>query len=83
MRKTAQAKPARKVKQAKSSRDKVRAYRARMRKRGMKLLQIWVPDVTSPSFVKEAHRQSLRAARSPTEREDQAFMDSIADRDWH
>ena len=71
-----------KAMQAKSSRQKVKAYRERMRKRGMKLIQIWVPDTQSPEFAKEAHRQSLRAARSPTERDDQAFMDSIADRDW-
>jgi hypothetical protein len=33
---------------AKSSRERVRAYRERMRKRGMKLVQVWVPDPKSP-----------------------------------
>lgn len=28
-----------------TSRDKVRAHRARMRRKGMRLIQIWVPDV--------------------------------------
>jgi hypothetical protein len=64
-----------------TSRDKVQAYRERMRAKGFRLMQMWLPDTQSPEFAKEAHRQSLRAARSPTEREDQAFMDSIADRD--
>ena len=65
----------------KSSRDKVRAHRARMRAQGMRLVQMWVPDVRSPEFAAEAHRQSLAAARSPTEADDQAFIDAITDPD--
>jgi DNA-binding LacI/PurR family transcriptional regulator len=65
----------------KSSRDKVRAYRARMRAQGLKPVQMWLPDMNSPEFKAEAHRQSLAAARSPTEREDQAFIDAITDLD--
>jgi hypothetical protein len=42
-------------------------------------VQIWVPDVTAPSFVAEAHRQSALAAASPAERDDQAFVDSISE----
>src|SRR6266852_5494556 len=66
----------------KSSRDKVRAYRERMRKRGMKLIQIWVPDPKSPYFAAEARRQSRLIAESPYEKEDQAFIDSITDWNW-
>ena len=47
-------------------RDKVRAYRARLRQRGLRPIQIWVPDVRSPGFAYEAHRQSLAVARSPS-----------------
>jgi len=64
---------------SKSSRDKVRAYRQRMRKRGMKLIQIWVPDPKSPYFASEARRQARLIARSPRENEDQAFIDSISE----
>jgi len=64
---------------SKSSRDKVRAYRERLRKQGLRPIQIWVPDVNSPQFVKEAHRQSLAVAKSPQEKDDQAFIDSISD----
>jgi hypothetical protein len=39
------------------------------------------PDVRSPAFEAEAHRQSLAVAQSPHEGEDQAFIDAIADRD--
>lgn len=62
-----------------SSRDKVRTYRARMRAKGMKLVQIWVPDVNSPAFKAEARRQSRLIAQSPHEAEDQAFVDAISE----
>ncbi len=38
------------------SRDKVRAYRARMRARGLRPIQIWVPDTRTAAFRTEAHR---------------------------
>lgn len=62
-----------------SSRDKVRAHRERLRKQGLRPIQIWVPDVRSPEFAKEAHRQSLAVARSPQEKDDQTFIDSLSD----
>jgi antidote-toxin recognition MazE-like antitoxin len=64
-----------------SSRDKVRAHRKRLRQQGLRPIQIWVPDVTSPAFAKEAHRQSRVVARSAQEKEDQDFIDSISDWD--
>ena len=62
-----------------SSREKVRAYRERMRGQGMRLIHIWVPDTRTPEFAAEAHRQSLAIANSPHEKEDQAFIDAISD----
>ena len=62
-----------------SSRDKVRTHRARMRAKGMKLVQFWVPDVSSPEFKAEARRDSLLIAQSPHEAEDQAFVDAISE----
>jgi hypothetical protein len=64
--------------QPKPSRDKVRAYRDRLRKLGLRPIQIWVPDVRSPAFAAEAHRQSLAVATSPAARDDQAFIDAIS-----
>jgi hypothetical protein len=61
-----------------SSRDKVRAHRKRLREQGLRPIQIWVPDVTSPAFVKEARRQSRAVARSRYAKEDQDFIDSIS-----
>lgn len=63
------------------SRDKVRAHRERLRRRGLRPIQIWVPDVRSRTFAREARRQSLAVANAALEREDQAFVDAVSD--WH
>jgi hypothetical protein len=62
-----------------TSRDKVRAHRARLRRRGLRPIQIWVPDVRSRSFAREAHRQSLLIGSARLEREEQAFIDAISE----
>jgi hypothetical protein len=62
----------------KSSRDKVRAHRARLRKEGLRPIQIWVPDVRSKAFAREAHRQSLAVATSRHAKPDQDFVDAIS-----
>jgi hypothetical protein len=61
-----------------SSRDKVRAHRARLRKEGLRPIQIWVPDVRSMAFAREAHRQSLAVANSRHVKKDQDFIDAIS-----
>jgi hypothetical protein len=66
---------------SKSSREKVRAHRERLRRQGLRPLQIWVPDVRSPTFRAEAHRQSLLVAQSEHETDDQAFVDAVSDRE--
>ena len=63
----------------KSSKEKVRAHRERLRSQGLRPIQIWVPDVRSPEFRSEAHRQSVVVADSPHATADQAFIDSISD----
>ena len=67
------------AKRPKSSREKVRAYRERLRRQGLRPLQIWVPDVRAPAFRAEAHRQSLLVASSEFEADDQAFIDAVTD----
>ena len=61
------------------SRDKVRAYRERMRARGLRPIQIWVPDTRTASFRADAHCQSLAVARSRRGRKDQEFIEAISD----
>lgn len=64
---------------AQNSGARVRAHRARLRKQGLRPLQIWVPDVRAPRFAEEAHRQSRAVAGSAAAAEDQAFVDSISE----
>ena len=62
-----------------SSRDKVRAHRERLRKQGLRPIQIWVPDVRRADFREEAHRQSVAVAESSAAAFDQSFIDAISD----
>jgi hypothetical protein len=64
---------------AKPSRIKVREHRERLREQGLRPIQIWVPDVRSPAFRSEAHRQSAAIAASTHAQDDQAFIDAVAD----
>lgn len=61
-----------------TSREKVRAHRSRLRKAGLRPVQIWVPDVRSTSFTQAAHRQSLAVAKGPHAKRDQSFVDAIS-----
>ncbi len=60
----------------------MREHRARLRKQGLRPIQIWVPDVRAPRFAREAHSQSRAIAESRHAAEDQAFVDAISDRSW-
>jgi hypothetical protein len=62
-----------------SVRRRVADHRARLRRQGLRPVQIWVPDVRAPGFAAEAHRQSALAATSRYEPEDQAFVDAISE----
>lgn len=65
----------------KSTREKVREHRDRLRAQGLRPLQIWVPDVRAASFREAARRQALAVAVSDHAGEDQAFIDAVSDRD--
>ena len=62
-------------------RERVSAYRARMRAQGLRPIQIWVPDVRSPEFVTEAHRQSALVAAADRGSDDMDFVEAISV-DW-
>jgi hypothetical protein len=61
-----------------TSREKVREHRTRLRKAGLRPVQIWVPDVRSKSFAQAAHRQSQAVAKSAHAKRDQLFVDAIS-----
>ena len=73
------------------TRRKVSEFRRRQREKGLRLVQIWIPDTRTPEFAEEACRQSrapvmvlviclsAAAAMSPHAAEDQAFIDSVSE----
>jgi len=65
----------------KTNAKRVAAHRKRLRRDGLRPLQIWVPDTRLPGFVAEARRQSRRVAAARGESQDQAFVDSISELD--
>jgi len=58
---------------------RLRGRRERLRARGLRPIEIWVPDTRTAAFRAEAHRQSLAVACSPQAREDQDFIDAVTD----
>lgn len=58
--------------------DRVSEYRRRMRERGFRPVQIWVPDVRTPQFAAEAHRQSLVVAAADLHGDDQEFVEAVS-----
>ena len=63
----------------KPSRVKVREHRQRLRRQGLRPIQIWVPDVRAPAFRSQARRQSLAVAASSSARADQGFIDAVSE----
>jgi DNA-binding LacI/PurR family transcriptional regulator len=61
------------------SREKVRAYRRHLRRQGLRPIEVWVPNVQSPEFAAEAHRQSLAVANSPHAEEDEEAIDRLSE----
>lgn len=57
---------------------RVRAHRARLRKQGLRPIQIWVPDTSSPEFAEAARAQSEAVAASEHEADDMAWVESAA-----
>jgi Protein of unknown function (DUF3018) len=62
---------------AKSSRDKVRAYRKRMRAKGLRLVQMWVPDAKEPNPAGAAG-QTKRVGRADAAAIRKAWAEALA-----
>lgn len=69
------------VEGARAASQKMRDYRARLRKAGLRPIQIWVTDVRAPAVAAEARRQSRLVARRRSEREVVDFIEKAADMD--
>lgn len=53
-------------------------FRDRMRARGFRPVQVWVPDVRSAAFAAEARRQSLALRRADRHADDMDFVEAIS-----
>ena len=62
------------AKPKKTSAERTRTYRARMRARGLKPVTIWTFDVNDPAFRARLAEDMLRIRESPDE---QAVMDEL------
>lgn len=60
---------------------RVRDHRRRMRARGYRPVQIWVPDVRSAEFANEARRQAALVAANDSHSDDQDFIEAVS-ADW-
>jgi Protein of unknown function (DUF3018) len=64
--------------------DNVRRYRDRMRAKGLRQIQLWVPDTRSPAFAAECRRQSLLVAGDPAEELVMDELETLQDTEaWH
>ncbi len=64
---------------SRSSRDKVRLHRERLRAQGLSPVQIWVPDVHARSFITAARKQSIAVSLGKRARIDQHFIDAVSE----
>ncbi len=61
-----------------TSTRRARQYRERMRLRGYRPVQVWVPDVRSAAFAAEAHREALALAEADRHSDDMEFVEAIS-----
>lgn len=55
-----------------TDREKTRAYRERQRAKGLRQVQLWVPDTRSPEYIAEIRRQ-MRGLKNG--RQEQEILD--------
>jgi hypothetical protein len=58
--------------------ERVRRRREKLRREGLRPLQVWLRDPASPGFIAEAARQSRLVAEATSE-DELAFLDQLAD----
>jgi hypothetical protein len=67
-----------------SSGERSARYRAKMRAKGYRLKQFWLPDMRNPEMLEKLRADARAIASSPHEAEDQAWVDAISEpmEDW-
>ena len=59
--------------------ERHRAYRDRLKARGMRQLVLWVPDTRRPEFADEIRRQLTLVEGSVEDRQTLGFIEATAD----
>ena len=57
---------------------RVAAHRAELRRRGLRPIQIWVPDTRAPGFAEEARRQAKLVAAADDFDETMDFIERVS-----
>lgn len=60
------------------TRSRVATHRARLRGRGLRPIQIWVPDTRAPGFAAEAQRQAQQVDAGPAFDETMDFLERVS-----
>ena len=58
--------------------ERSRRYRERMRARGLRRVELWLPDTRAPGFAEEIRRQCLAISQSEGEAEALEFIEQTA-----
>jgi len=66
---------------ASQSPEKFRRYRVRLKARGLRQIQLWVPDTTRPDFPAVIERQIREIEGIEEDGETLDFIDKVADWD--
>lgn len=61
-----------------TSAERVQRHRDRLRVQGMRPIQMWVTDVRTPEFARDANVQALAVAASGYAAADQEFIDAVS-----
>ena len=64
-----------------TQKEKQKRYRSRLRRKGLRPVQIWVPDTRAAGFSAECRKQARLAVRSAQEKPALDFISEIADWD--
>ncbi|MDQ0826879.1 hypothetical protein QFZ60_003052 [Arthrobacter sp. B2I5] len=59
--------------------DRLARLRIAMRERGLRQIQMWVPDTRTEEFKREARRQALAVAAADQAGDDQDFVEQISE----
>lgn len=61
--------------------ERVKKHRDKLRKAGLRPVQIWVPDTRQAGFAEECRRQSLALHGDPHEKFILDWIETVTDRD--